>query len=65
MKLKINGEDREVAARTVLGLLTELGLSPRLTIVEQNARIVPRDAYADTPVQDGDVLELVALVGGG
>jgi sulfur carrier protein len=65
MKLKINGEDREVAARTVLRLLEELGLPPLRVVVEQNGVIVPREAYPDTPVQEGDALELVRLVGGG
>jgi len=65
MKLTVNGEAREVAARTVLALLEELGLQPARTVVEQNAVIVSRDVYGDTLLGDGDVLELVRLVGGG
>jgi len=65
MKLTVNGEAREVAARTVLGLLEELGLQPARTVVEQNAVIVSREVYGDTLLKDGDVLELVRLVGGG
>lgn len=65
MRLTINGEPREVAARTVLALLEDLGLPPGRTVVERNTVIVPRDAYENTPLEDGDVLELVRLVGGG
>ena len=65
VKLTINGEPREVAAGTVWSLLEELGLHPLGTIVERNREIVERSAYRETPLSEGDVLELVRLVGGG
>jgi sulfur carrier protein len=65
VKLKINGEYREANATTVFDLLTELGLHPQGTIVERNREIVEREAYRETRLAEGDVLELVRLVGGG
>jgi sulfur carrier protein len=65
LKLTINGQDREVAAGTVLSLLEELGLHPQGTVVERNREIVDREAYRDIHLSEGDVLELVRLVGGG
>jgi len=65
VKVIINGEPREVSARTVFALLEELGLPPGRIVVEQNAAIVRRDAYQDAPVREGDILELVRIVGGG
>ncbi|MBM4294147.1 MAG: sulfur carrier protein ThiS [Deltaproteobacteria bacterium] len=65
MKVKINGEYREVGAATVVDLLTELGLHPQGTVVERNHEIVDRGAYQETRLAEGDVLELVRLVGGG
>ncbi len=65
MKLIINGQDREVAAATVSGLLEELGLHPQGTVVERNREIVDREAFRETKLANGDVLELVRLVGGG
>ncbi len=65
MKLTINGEDRDIAAATVLALLEELGLNPAATVVERNGEIVDRTAYGETRLAEGDVLELVRLVGGG
>ncbi len=65
MKLTINGQDRQVSATTVLDLLTELGLHPQGTVVERNREIVDREAFRDTRLAAGDVLELVRLVGGG
>ena len=65
MKVMINGQDREVAAGTVLSLLEELGLHPQGTVVERNREIVDREAYRKIQLSEGDVLELVRLVGGG
>ena len=65
MKLTINGQDRQVSATTVFDLLTELGLHPQGTVVERNREIVDREAFRDTRLAAGDVLELVRLVGGG
>ncbi len=65
MKLTINGEDREVVAATVWDLLAEIGLHPQGTVVERNREIVDREAFKDTRLSEGDVLELVRLVGGG
>lgn len=56
---------REVAARTVLGLVEELGFDVRKVAVERNLAIVPRSLHAETPVEDGDRIELVQFVGGG
>ncbi|MGB8993360.1 MAG: sulfur carrier protein ThiS [Desulfobaccales bacterium] len=65
LKLTVNGEPREVAAATVFDLIRELGLHPQGTIVERNLEIVDRAAYGETRLADGDVLELVRIVGGG
>jgi thiamine biosynthesis protein ThiS len=65
LKLIINGENQEVAAATVWDLLEELGLHPQGTVVERNREIVDREAFRDARLSEGDVLELVRLVGGG
>jgi thiamine biosynthesis protein ThiS len=65
MELVVNGEPREVVARTVLDLLEELRLQPARMVVEQNGVIVQRNAYGDTLLGEGDILELVRIVGGG
>jgi thiamine biosynthesis protein ThiS len=65
LKLTVNGEPREVAAATVFDLIQELGLHPQGTIVERNLEIVDLTSYRETRLAEGDVLELVRLVGGG
>lgn len=62
----INGDERDIpAGRTVSDLLVQLGLHPRLVVVEHNREILDRERYAETEVRAGDSLELVHFVGGG
>ena len=62
----MNGEARDVVtARHVAGLIAELGLDGRKVAVERNLNIVPRSLYADTPIADGDRIEIVHFIGGG
>lgn len=65
MRIQVNGDTREVAARTVLALVEELGFDVRKVAVERNLAIVPRSLHADTALEDGDRIELVQFVGGG
>lgn len=66
MKLKINGEDREVDdGLTLTALLESLQIRPARVVVERNRDIVPRDSYNVTLINDGDTLEIVHFVGGG
>jgi sulfur carrier protein len=66
MKIKVNGEERQVGSGLALAsLLQDLKLSPSIVVVERNRRIIPRKEYSDTQLVDGDILEIVHLVGGG
>ena len=66
MKLIINGEPREIeASMSVAALLADLGLAPQKIAVERNLEIVPRSAYGETMLADGDKLEIVHFIGGG
>lgn len=65
MRIHLNGEDRDVAATTILALVGELGLDVRKVAVERNLEIVPRSLHATTPVAEGDRIEVVQFVGGG
>ena len=66
MELLINGEPRtEADAITVAHLIGSRSLDPTRVAVELNRKIVPRAKYADTPLREGDELEIVTLVGGG
>lgn len=65
MRIQVNGDNRTVTARTVLDLVTELGLDPRKVAVERNLAIVPRSLHGGTALSEGDRIELVQFVGGG
>ncbi|MEO0323936.1 MAG: sulfur carrier protein ThiS [Myxococcota bacterium] len=65
MNVVVNGEARQVRARTVAELLGELGLGDQLVAVERNREIVPRAAHGETELAEGDALEVVHFVGGG
>jgi sulfur carrier protein len=66
LQVVVNGEERRIAGpATLLDLLGLLGLDPRTVVVELNREIVRRPRLADTPVNQGDSIELVHFVGGG
>jgi sulfur carrier protein len=66
MRLIINGEEKNVTDISSLASLVEqLGLKSDRLAVELNREIVPRSQWMETPVKDGDRLEIVHFVGGG
>lgn len=66
MKLTVNGESRTFeSVATLTDLLAALGLDARAVVVEHNRAIVRRPTLAETPVRDGDTIEIVHFVGGG
>lgn len=66
LNISVNGERRSVdSCDTIARLLENFGLNPEATAVQRNDAIVPRSAYAETTLEDGDVIELVRFVGGG
>ncbi len=66
MRLTVNGEGQEVAAgTTVRGLIERLDLAGGPVAVERNGEVVPRAEHAATALVEGDVVEIVHLVGGG
>ncbi|MFZ0269713.1 sulfur carrier protein ThiS [Caulobacter sp.] len=66
MKLLLNGEERDFAGiLSIADLVSALGLDARKVAVERNLEIAPRSTYADTPLADGDRIEIVTFIGGG
>ena len=65
LKITVNGETRRVSAANVADLIEELDIKLKVYVVERNRKIVPRDKTADEPVEEGDEIEIVRLMGGG
>ena len=66
MRVEVNGEFRELPdGATIATLLLQLGVQDGPVAVERNREIVPRALHGQTPLSDGDALEVVQFVGGG
>ncbi|GAC1657584.1 MAG: sulfur carrier protein ThiS [Candidatus Dormibacteraceae bacterium] len=64
--LQINGKSMTLAEETALSTyLGDLGVDPRAVAVEVNGRILERSDIANTVLRDGDIVEVVKMVGGG
>lgn len=66
MKIKINGEPKEIEARmSVAALIESLGESPKGTAVAINDRLVPRPTWDTATVNpDDDIVIIKAAYGG-
>jgi len=66
MRLTVNGKPVEVPdGSTVSGLLVVMALEPLRVAVERNQDVVPRRAWGDEKLREGDQIEVVTFVGGG
>lgn len=70
MNLLINGEPRTAEADTVEALFRaeaeETGIeSPEGIAIAVNGRVVRRSAWGETPVKEGDRIEIVRAMQGG
>jgi thiamine biosynthesis protein ThiS len=66
VRIRLNGDARDLPAPlTVQALLVELDIDPRIVAVELNRVVVKRARYADTLIEEGAEIEIVAFVGGG
>jgi len=66
MQIVINGQSRDAAEPLGLPrLIEELKLGDRRVAIELNGAIVPRSAWPQTRLADGDRIEIVQAIGGG
>lgn len=65
MKVRVNGEAREVTARTLAALLDELGFARAAVATAVNGVFTPAGRRSDTPLRDGDTVEVLAPMQGG
>jgi sulfur carrier protein len=66
IRLRVNGKAVELAQPIAfLSYLESLGANPQAIAVEINGEIIQRSDYPGRTVNDGDVIEIVRMVGGG
>lgn len=67
VKIRLNGQWEEFPGTgfSVTDLLLQKGIQPELVAVELNLSLIPRAAQTQTPLKDGDEVEVVRCIGGG
>lgn len=66
MKIKLNGDMKELSdGSTIEALLEALSIKPVGMAVEVNREIVPKRLFGTATLKEGDVVEIVRMVGGG
>ncbi len=64
--LTVNGEKRELEGPVRLtAFLETLDIDTRNVAVAHNGAVLQREKWSEVTLQDGDVLEIVRMVGGG
>jgi len=65
MLVKVNGQDQQLPeGLSIDGLIAEHKLTADKVAIELNRRLLRREKY-DTPLKEGDQVEIVTFVGGG
>ena len=65
MRVRVNGEEREIAASSVQALLAELDYEGTHFAIAVNYDVVPRSRWADTFLKNGDEIEIITPRQGG
>ena len=65
IKIKLNGEEKDLHEMTIYNLLLDLKIDPSAIVVEQNMNIVSKESFMSTDINNGDTIELIRFVGGG
>ena len=65
MRVTVNGEQREIASRSVEALLSELEYEGTHFAIAVNYDVLPRSRWAQTPLQAGDEIEIITPRQGG
>ena len=69
MKIKVNGEEKKIELDQENALLStalsSMGYKPNTIVVELNNLIINSIKWERVKVKDGDIIEIVSVVGGG
>ena len=69
MKIRVNGEEKNIELENENALLSRtlelLGYKPNSIVVELNNLIINSKKWDNEILKEGDILEIVSIVGGG
>lgn len=63
--VRVNGREMDIAGKTIEEYLVMSAYDRRRVAIECNDEIVPKAAYDQVVLKDGDSIEVVSFVGGG
>jgi sulfur carrier protein len=65
MRVTVNGEQREIASRSVAALLSELEYEGTHFAIAVNYDVLPRSRWSHTQLNNGDEIEIITPRQGG
>ncbi|MGH6641636.1 MAG: sulfur carrier protein ThiS [Bradyrhizobium sp.] len=65
MRVTVNGEAREISASNVDALLSELEYEGTHFAIALNYDVLPKSRWAETPIKNGDEIEIITPRQGG
>jgi sulfur carrier protein len=65
MRVTVNGEAREIASSNLDALLGELDYQGTHFAIALNYDVLPRSKWAQTPIRNGDEIEIITPRQGG
>lgn len=65
MKIKLNGEAKEIQATTLGALMEELELTKKTVATALNSNFVPAEERDTCTLSEGDLIEIVEPIQGG
>jgi sulfur carrier protein len=65
MRVTVNGEQREINASRISALLSELEYEGSHFAIALNFDVLPKSRWAETPINNGDEIEIITPRQGG
>ncbi len=66
MNIQLNGNDKEISSDTTINdILEELDMANTSVVVVLNQNVLQPEEISETPIKDGDTIEVIRFVGGG
>ena len=65
MRVTVNGETREIHSSRISALLSELEYEGNHFAIALNYDVLPKSRWAETPIKNGDEIEIITPRQGG
>jgi len=65
MQVKLNGKVEDIKVKTLGELVKLKGFNCARVVIEHNLKIIPEEKLSGTRLEENDVIEILAFIGGG